>query len=269
MAHFTCNFLSYVFNRAVTIDVIIPTLSGPEIDWKGDVRNNTHQVKEPYPLLYLLHGGINDYSTWERYTSIERYAEERQIAVVTFSAENKSYLNLGTSGPSSPSLLGDRDNFYDFAAIELPDFLSSIFPVTRDPRHTYMAGLSMGGGGTMLHGFTRPESFRALGIFSMAPCFEGHHELAVALMCGEAFQRCIRDARKLPRIYMACGQNDFLYDQWITATAQMKAAGVDITTDEMAGYGHEWAFWDLQIQKFLDWIPRDDGYALQCKKRRI
>ena len=84
MGHFTCNFISYSLNRSVTVNVILPTLTCPEI-FAGE---KSHEVKEKYPVLYLLHGGINDYSSWERYTSIERYAEERRIAVVTFSSEN-------------------------------------------------------------------------------------------------------------------------------------------------------------------------------------
>ena len=31
-----------------------------------------HTPKAKYPVLYLLHGGNNDYSTWLRYTSIEK-----------------------------------------------------------------------------------------------------------------------------------------------------------------------------------------------------
>lgn len=86
MAHFTCNFISYVFNRAVDVDVIIPGVTSTEAGEPGV----THKPRWKYPVLYLLHGYCNDYSTWERYTSIERYAEERRIAVVTFSAENRS-----------------------------------------------------------------------------------------------------------------------------------------------------------------------------------
>ena len=39
-----------------------------------------------------------------------------------------------------------------------------------------------------------------------------------------------------------------------------------MTWDEVAGFGHEWRFWDMQVEKFLDWIPRDDVYAKMGKR---
>lgn len=269
MAHITCNFLSYVFNRAVTIDVILPTLAGPDIDWKGDVRNNSHQVREPYPLLYLLHGGINDYSTWERYTSIERYAEERQIAVVTFSAENKHYMNRSPKHEDPDKLLMDRDNFYDFVSIELPDFLTAMFPVTREPQHTYMAGLSMGGAGTLLHAFTRPECFRAVGVFSAAPHFDETDSVPAAWEAKDMLGELMRSGSPLPAIYISCGTEDFKFDEWQKSVARMESMGIILTKNIVEGYGHEWALWDMEIRKFLDWLPRDDGYARERRIRRI
>ena len=38
---------------------------------------------------------------------------------------------------------------------------------------------------------------------------------------------------------------------------------VDVTWVSLPGYTHEWRFWNLQVEQFLDWIPRTDGYATQ------
>ena len=37
--------------------------------------------------------------------------------------------------------------------------------------------------------------------------------------------------------------------------------GVEHRYDSVPGYKHEWAFWDLELPMFLDWIPRNDAYA--------
>jgi len=266
MAHFTCNFISYTLNRAVDINVIVPTMASPDIK-----PGCTHRVNEKYPVLYLLHGGINDYSTWERYTSIERYAEERRIAVVTCSGENNCYIDTrdpnGKEGPFSRGV-----DYYSFVSKELPDFVSAMFPVSNDPQHVYMAGLSMGGYGTMLHGFTTPERFCALGVFSAAVNMD---DITAAMPeperwnLGVLLKKAVAEGKKIPPMYCAMGDQDFLFHLWDGHMQALNEAGVQHTDEVLPGYGHEWAFWDLQVAKFLDWIPRTDGYYKDAPKRRI
>ena len=62
----------------------------------------------------------------------ELYAEERQIAVVMISGENKKYIDQ------------DEDLFVDFIENELPEFITQVFPVSTRKEDTYIAGLSMG-----------------------------------------------------------------------------------------------------------------------------
>ena len=121
MAHFTCNFISYVLNRAVDVDVIIPGVTSTEAGEPGV----THKPRWKYPVLYLLHGYCNDYSTWERYTSIDRYAEERRIAVVTFSAENNMYMKLQDVKKENPIEGLMEPDYEKFLMEELPDFVTS------------------------------------------------------------------------------------------------------------------------------------------------
>ena len=67
------------------------------------------------------------------------------MAVVTFSCHNKAYQNAP---------LGE--NFYDFLNEELPEFVENYFPVSDKSEERYIAGLSMGGYGALLHGLTNP-----------------------------------------------------------------------------------------------------------------
>jgi hypothetical protein len=43
--------------------------------------------------------------------------------------------------------------------------------------------------------------------------------------------------------------------------------GVQHFALSLAGYGHEWRFWDMQVEKFLDWIPRSDPCGLAGKRQ--
>ena len=47
-----------------------------------------------YPVLYLLHGTSHDCSHFLRYTSIERYATDRKIAIVMPSAQLSGYADM-------------------------------------------------------------------------------------------------------------------------------------------------------------------------------
>ncbi len=272
MSQFTCNFMSYSLNTATTISVILPG---------GGPMNQTHVIKEKFPVLYLLHGGFNDYSSWLRYTSVERYAEEHNLAVVTCSVMNSSYRNRVClakdrfAEQEAAFDAGAEERYFDFLEHELPEFVTSIFPVSTRPEDTYMAGLSMGGYGTILHGLLHPERFAALGFFSPMifdrKCFQMteadrqalSEEERRALLLPELVEaaRQVKESGKcFPAIYLANGRNDVR--EFAPVFARLLAElGAPVTTDlDNKEFGHEWAFWDLVVKEFMDWLPRTDYY---------
>ena len=67
--------------------------------------------------------------------------------------------------------------------------------------------------------------------------------------------------KKLPKFYYACGTKDRCYISCVKTKDLMLKKGVDVTWDEVEGYAHEWRFRDIEIEKFLAWLPRTDVYA--------
>lgn len=170
MAKLVCNVISYTLQRTVDITVIVPSVTIPEsmqmkMPGAEEPVKPTHQIKEKYPVLYLLHGFGNNHAQWSGYTSLELYAEERNIAVVMISGENKFYHDTL-----------DGDAFFDFVAKEVPEFVTNYFPISAEPEHSYIAGLSMGGYGALLHGLSNPERFAAIDSFSGAVMSGGDPE---------------------------------------------------------------------------------------------
>ena len=161
MAKFQCNVISYTLKRTVDITVVIPTPTIPDSMGMGG-NTPSHVPEAKYPVLYLLHGMGNNHATWSGYSNVEFFAEERNIAVVMISGENKAYINHEGG-----------DQFYDFVAEELPQFVKAMFPISDRVEDTYIAGLSMGGYGTLVHAFSHPERFAAYGSFSGAPSMGG------------------------------------------------------------------------------------------------
>ena len=85
MAVMEVNFYSNSLMRTATVNVIIPT----------DKRTNLGQLAAPakFPVLYLLHGILGNYTDWISGSRIQRWAEEKNLAVVMPSGDNAFYVD--------------------------------------------------------------------------------------------------------------------------------------------------------------------------------
>ena len=63
-----------------------------------------------------------------------------------------------------------------------------------------------------------------------------------------------------PKIYMACGSEDFLLERNLDFRALLLEHGVPHVYEQGPG-GHEWDFWDTYIKKALDWLPLEEAAA--------
>jgi len=82
-------------------------------------------------------------------------------------------------------------------------------------------------------------------------------------------EKLAAEGKTFPKCYLACGKKDFLYESNVKFRDRLIELGCDVTWDETEEYGHEWRFWNLEIERFLDWLPRTDPYALAGRKRQI
>ncbi len=269
MAKMTINMISYTLRRTVDITVVLPTATIPEsMGMSGTKDSLKYQGKPKFPVLYLFHGMGNNHAQWTGYTNVELFAEERNIAVVMISAENKSYVDF------------NGEDFYSFIEVELQDFIKGTFPISDRPEDTYIAGLSMGGYGTLVHALRNPEKYAAAGAFSAAvelnpksllgPLVADDGNVDVSkLNAGvdpsidpnSLADKLIAEGKSFPKMYIACGEDDFLFETNKKFKDKLAAAGVDVTWDSLPGYGHVWRFWNIEVEKFLDFIPRTDAYA--------
>lgn len=244
MAFIQCDFFSEVLGYNTTMNVILP---GP-----FPTKN------EKYPVLYLLHGMSDDHTAWQRRTSIERYAQEHNIAVVMPSVLLSFYTNM------SKGL-----NYYDFISEEVPKVAKSLFPITNDVTKTYVAGLSMGGYGAFKIAFSNPNKYAAAGSFS------GGLDMANIKKIDENYNLFENifgnldeiknsnndllylaeniDISKCPKLYQWCGTEDFLYNSNITFKNKAIECKLPLTYEEEAG-DHQWKYWDICIQRFFEFI---------------
>ena len=62
------------------------------------------------------------------------------------------------------------------------------------------------------------------------------------------------DAPRKPRLYIACGEDDFLYHQHKKFVPLAQQLGWNVTRYDEPGIGHSWAFWDKRIEFFIPWM---------------
>lgn len=253
MAQLHCNFYSYSLGYGVDMTLLLPSMSPCDFDPGG---NMSHRFPAEYPVLYLLHGHGNDYMCWNRFTRIQRLAEERRMAVVTVSVGNKGYMNAAYG-----------ENYFDFVAKELPEFVTAHFPISGRREDTYIAGNSMGGYGALAHALVHPECYRAVGAFSPAISWGNDpekmvgHSMPPMTDLYEQLDKNLEAGLELPDLFCCIGDGDFLLEDNDNFHAYLQKKGVAHVYDRVDGFGHEWGFWDVELPVFLDWLPRTDIYA--------
>ncbi|RYD73325.1 MAG: esterase family protein, partial [Verrucomicrobiaceae bacterium] len=151
MAFFDCHFFSDTLGQNVSVYVLLPQQTARQI---GVVAG---AARTKYPALYLLHGLSDDHTIWLRRTSVERYAAERNLAVVMPAVARSFYQDM-VSGPQ----------YWSFISEELPRLMESFFPISPERNDRFAAGLSMGGYGALRLGLLHPERYAAAASLSGA-----------------------------------------------------------------------------------------------------
>jgi len=261
MAFMQIELFSETLGLADTVSVLVPQRLRRK---EGHV---SRHFRKPYPVLYLLHGGSDNHTSWMRKTSLERYVEELGIVVVMPSAQYSFYADQKTGFP-----------YFTYLSEELPSIIGDLLPVSSEREDTFAAGLSMGGYGAFKLGISCPDRFAAVASLSGSldqrdrlgpnPAIGNQMMLAMAkLTFGsiEQYERSENDlawmleqhlarGAKLPRFYMACGTKDFNYainNEFYRRFGSRLSLDYEVAPER----GHEWSFWDEYIQRVLQWLP--------------
>ncbi|MEH1102178.1 alpha/beta hydrolase [Micromonospora sp. CPCC 205561] len=255
MALMRCDFHSDALGMGTSMTVILPQRTSSQIGLTGSAA-----AGDP-PVLYLLHGLSDDDTIWLRRTSIERYVAPLGLAVVMPQVGRSFYTDEEH---------GNR--YWTFLSAELPRVCHDFFRLSARREDTFVAGLSMGGYGAVKWALRDPGRFAAAASLSgaldvatrrdhpTAPldprvwhtafgerAVAGTDDDTVALL-GEAA------GGDPPALYVACGTEDFLYEDNLTFVAAARERGVPLTVDFSPGT-HDWAYWDAKIRDVLAWLP--------------
>ncbi|KAB1438159.1 alpha/beta hydrolase [Candidatus Galacturonibacter soehngenii] len=267
MASMTCNYYSYTLQHNITINIVIPTPEGNEQITNEEVKKH-YRYEEGLPVVYLLHGAYGNYSSWLRFSNVERYAQKHCCALVMASADNSCYQDM------------KHGNAYaTFFTKELPAFIKSIFPISDKREDTFVAGFSMGGYGAWYLALSNPNLYAKAasmsGALDIAKTYEENMKGAISApfqwtnvfeepdkLAGsqadlfKLYDNCLSTGI-VPDLYQSCGTEDFLYEMNRSVKEKLEQKGASFVYQESEG-GHNWDYWDKDIQSILDWMFSKD-----------
>ena len=240
MAFLEMHFRSDALNQMVSVNVLVP------------------DKKEKFKTLWLLHGLSDNHSAWMRYTSVERYAKEYQIAVVMPCVDRSWYTDTAYG-----------KKYFTYITQELPEKMAFFFKGYSSTREdNIIMGLSMGGYGAIKSTLTYPEQYSFCAAFSGAlditrknrpyDINEWRSIFGFELQSGDDLAGTKHDvftlaetAKNLPFIYMWCGTEDSLIEVNKAFDAHLTQLGIDHIFKYSEGT-HTWKYWYQQLKVALD-----------------
>ncbi len=261
MASIQATFFAKTMRRQVSFNAFIPK---EELEIPG----LPPVTRPPLKALYLLHGFSGISSDWAYGARVQELSMKHNIAVVMPSGENSFYLD-------------DTDKaelFGEYVGRELVEFTRGLFGLPLSRADTYIGGLSMGGFGAIRNGLKYHRTFGGIVALSSAlivrevSAMKPGYENAIAKyeyyrrvfgeperLLGsdndpEALVRKIElDGAAFPRIYMACGTEDFLLQENRAFHDFLASRGVAHDYREESGQ-HDMDFWSRHIKIAMEWM---------------
>ena len=270
MGFFRGDIYSYALDKMTPIHIYLPYDD-----------NRRFLVNKPQHTVILLHGLEGNYSYWNRYTSVERYAQSKNLALIMPDAEMSMYADMHC---------GQR--YGEYIGQELPELLKNMFQLNMDREHLSIAGLSMGGYGAVKAALQHPETFGRCASFSGALMLgsTGHLDIlrkwkdpgrketytemeeiersmyyGAKGAYGENFtyhpendllhlaDQLIKSGTPPPKFLFTCGSENFLFQINRQYTETFLQLGIGNSFHTWPG-AHNWLFWEESIRDYIDFF---------------
>ncbi len=219
-----------------------------------------------YPILYLLHGGGGSHKDWPGRGHVGDVAN--QLMASNEAAE--MIIVCPEAGKTFMNYFNNPDwRYQDYFFEEMVPYIESNYRVIGDKDHRAIAGLSMGGGGTVVYTTSHPEMFCAA--YSMSgylyrqnlpfldfndPVQKKIHQLVEDHNCVQIIQNAGPDqveAFKTVSWFIDCGDDDFTFDPNMEFIAAMREKQIPYQLRVRDG-GHTWEYWHSALYIALPFI---------------
>src|SRR2546423_2941234 len=264
-------FDSKLVGASLPYNVILPT----------DYKRGPSKHKR-YPVVYLLHGLAGSADDWvSSRAHLADYAAQYPFIIVVPEGKDGWYRD----GPAA------NEKFESYFVEELIPDVDRRFRTVASREGRAVAGLSMGGYGSLKFGLKHPELFAfaasmsgALGAPSWTPDqplpdFVKPSVTRVYGPAGSEVRRAndiFRIAREmtaervasLPYFYLDCGTEDFLISNSRDFSALLIEKKIPHEFRELPGT-HSWPYWDRQVQEVLKIASQKLAPAREAKTANV
>src|SRR2546421_4370675 len=254
---------SNMLNRPVKYSVYLPP------DYQGSERT--------YPVVYLLHGYTDDNTGWIQFGEVNRYADKAiadgvipPMIIIMPNGDSSFYVNS----------YDGKEKYEDFFIKEFMPAVETTYRIKRTKRYRGVAGLSMGGYGTLIYSLKYPELFVAAAPLSAAVWDDAaltgmpdvNWENVLAPVFGRGLKGSARlnqnwysnsvlkiienksaDDLKKVRYWIDCGDDDFLTRGNSLLHIALTDKGVPHEYRVRDG-AHNWTYWRTGIVDALAFI---------------
>jgi putative tributyrin esterase len=264
MASLQATFYSKALRRLAAFHAFLP------VDPMDD---RTPTAKRPLRTLYLLHGLHGISSDWAYGSRAQELSFRFGMAIVMPTGENSFYLD----DEEKAELFGE------FTGKEIVEFTRSMLPLSDRREDCFLGGYSMGGFGAIRNGLKYSGTFGGVVALSSAlitrtvaamkpgyksdiadyPYYRRVFGEPEALLGSDRDPEALVDgllasSRPFPKLYLACGTEDFLIQENRAFHGFLEGRGVRHRYVESPG-AHDFKYWDEHLEKALAWIDQGCG----------
>ena len=224
-----------------------------------------------FPIIYLLHGLTGHHSNWIEKSGIALYATRYDLFIVMVEGENGWYTDSATV---------PTDKFESYILQELMPDVEKRFRVSTEREGRAIAGLSMGGYGSLKFAFKFPSRFAlaasmsgALGAaswtdselknleFIRQSLLKTFGPVGSATRADNDLLKLTREVsaaaiKSLPVLYLDCGTEDILFPGNRSYADLLVERKIPHEFRQLPG-NHNWQYWDQQVREILNLAARN------------
>jgi len=249
-------------------------LMGKEIKYSIYLPADYEKTNRSYPVLYLLHGYSDDETGWTQFGQAQEIADKTinngdtpAMIIVMPDAEVTWYMNT----------FDDKGRYEDFFTDEFIPYIDANYRTRAKKEFRAVAGLSMGGFGTLLYATKHPELFAAASALSaavrtdeeMMAMADERWENRYATIYGPSLKGKARltdfyyknsilklvetispEKLKTVRYYIDCGDDDALVTGNMVLHADLMKKGIPHEFRVRDG-AHTWTYWRTALPEVL------------------
>lgn len=151
--------------KVMETKIVKSAIMGKDVKYAIYLPAGYESSERNYPVVYLLHGYTDDHTGWLQFGEINRYADKAiadgvipPMIIVMPNGDSSWYINS----------YDGKENYEDFFIKEFMPSIEKTYRIKAEKKYRGVAGLSMGGYGTLIYSLKHPELFAAAAPLSAA-----------------------------------------------------------------------------------------------------